>query len=150
MTLEEKYPSSESCSCEICVKYCQRPGWWTVNEATKAIEAGFAYRMMLELSPEFNFGVLSPAFKGNEANFALQLFSKQGCTFLNNDLCELYAHGLMPLECSYCHHKRKGMGDQCHLDIEKDWNTITGKKLIVRWGNITGFWGRQGIIMREK
>ena len=150
LSIREKYPPSEPCSCEICVGYCLRPGWWTVEEAEKAIEAGYASKMMLEISPERNFGVLSPAFKGNEVNYALQEFSKYGCTFLKDGLCELYNTGLVPLECRYCHHTRKGMGERCHKEIEQDWNSETGKRLIVRWGNITGFWRSQGVVLVER
>ena len=71
----KKYPPSEPCSCNICVSYCQRPGWWAVTEVTRAINAGYAKRMMLEMSPELTFGVLSPAFKGNEGNLAMQIFA---------------------------------------------------------------------------
>lgn len=145
MNLNDKYQPSASCSCQICKNFCLRPGWWTVDEAEKAIESGLANRMMLEISPERDFGVLAPAFKGNEANFALQLCSKNGCTFYNNGLCELYGTGLQPLECRYCHHDRKGLGLTCHLDIEKDWRRQQGQILIIEWGNIIGFWQRQGL-----
>ena len=30
------------CSCETCVSYCQSPGWWTIEEARLANDAGFA------------------------------------------------------------------------------------------------------------
>lgn len=150
MDLKEKYQPSEPCSCLICKNYCQRPGWWTVDEAEKAIESGLANRMMLEISPELGFGVLSPAFKGNESDYALQLFSQNGCTFYNQELCELFGTGFQPLECRYCHHDRKGKGLQCHLDIEKDWKTKYGQKLIIKWGNIIGFWERQGLELIEK
>lgn len=106
--------------------------------------------MMLEVSPDHRFGVLSPAFKGNEGNYSLQIFSNQGCTFLSNGLCELFAFGIQPLECRYCHHNRPGLGEQCHLDIESDWKTDDGKRLIVRWGNLTGFWESQGLVVKEK
>ncbi len=131
--LVEKYPPSEPCSCNICVSYCKRPGWWTVEEAKHAIEAGFANRMMLEISPEFTFGVLSPAFKGNEGNCALQLFAGNGCIFLKNSLCELYGSRFQPLECRFCHHDRKGEGIKCHLSIEKDWDTKDGQELVSLW-----------------
>jgi hypothetical protein len=150
-TLYEKYPPSEPCSCPICISYClKRPGWWTVEEAEKAIAAGYAKRMMLEISPEHSFGVLSPAFKGNECNYALQILSDQGCTFLMDGLCELFDTGFQPMECRFCHHSRKGHGIKCHSDIEKEWNTIEGKRLIVRWGNITGFWQQQGLVVNER
>ena len=76
-TLPEKYPPSEPCACEICLCYCIRPGWWTVEEATLALEAGYGNRMMLEIAPELTFGVLSPAFKGCEKSFATHQFAKQ-------------------------------------------------------------------------
>ena len=50
--LHQKYTPSEPCSCDICVAYCLRPGWWTLEEARKAIEAGYASRMMFEVSPD--------------------------------------------------------------------------------------------------
>ena len=147
--LKRKYPPSKPCSCDICKAYCQRPGWWTVEEAEKAIEAGQARRMMLEMSPEGDFGVLSPAFKGNEGNYALQIFSKNWCTFFKNELCELFSTEFQPLECRYCHHDRKGSGKKCHLDIEKDWKTKRGQDLIQKWGDITGFWTRQSMIRQN-
>jgi hypothetical protein len=150
ITLNEKYPPSPPCSCDICKSYCQRPGWWTVEEAIKAINGGLANRIMLEISPCQNFGVLSPSFKGNEANYALEIFSTRGCTFFQNGLCELFGTGLQPLECRFCHHERFGLGKKCHLDIEKDWNTKQAKRLIVKWGNIIGLWQRQGLLLIEK
>jgi hypothetical protein len=141
-SLAEKYPPSRPCACEICLGYCKRPGWWTVEEATRAITAGYANRMMLEMAPERSFGVLSPAFKGCEADFALDRCSERGCTFLKANRCELYDTGLQPLECRFCHHDRPGLGIQCHTDIEKDWNTPAGRALIVRWSKQTGFWER--------
>ncbi len=150
MNLYEKYPPSEPCSCSICVNFCKRPGWWTVEEASRVIDSGFANRMMLEISPERDFAVLSPSFKGNECNYAFQIFSKNGCTFLNNGLCDLFGTGLQPIECHFCHHMRMGSGKKCHLEIAKDWNTTEAKRLIVRWGNLTGLWQRQGLILTEK
>ena len=149
MNLKEKYPPSEPCSCDICKGYCIRPGWWTVKEAEKAIEAGLANRIMLEISPERNFGVLSPAFKGNEVNFALQIFSKNGCTFFHEGLCELFDTELQPLECRFCHHNRKGLGLKCHSDIEQDWKTKRGQKLVIKWIKIISFWKKQGLIPTE-
>jgi len=147
INLAKRFPPSKPCSCDICLGYCQRPGWWTVEEAAKAIEAGYADRMMLEMSPELTFGVLSPAFKGNEGKIAMQVFARQGCTFLKDDLCELFGTGLQPLECRYCHHTRVGLGKKCHSAIEKDWFSKEGQKLVIRWGELTGFFERQGIML---
>lgn len=141
-TLAEKYPPSEPCSCSTCIGYCRRPGWWTVEEASRALEAGYAGRMMLEMSPDRSFGVLSPAFRGCEAQFAASQFADRGCTFFVDQRCELHGTGLMPLECRYCHHDRVGLGPRCHADIERDWNTAAGRALVVRWSDVTAFWSR--------
>lgn len=141
-SLLERYPASEACGCPVCLDYCKRPGWWTVDQAGAALEAGYGHRMMLEMSAGNAFGVLAPAFKGCEGAFASQRFADRGCTFLKNDGCELHATGLQPLECSFCHHDRPGMGAHCHADIARNWNTSTGRKLIVRWSNLTDFWSR--------
>lgn len=132
-TLFEKYPPSVPCICEACVGYCARPGWWTVEEAARAMEAGYANRMMLEIAPELTFGVLSPAFKGCERSFARNEFARNGCTFLKNDRCELFGTGHQPLECRFCHHERHGLGLKCHTDLEKDWKTPAGQALVGKW-----------------
>ena len=140
MDLEQKYPASEPCTCPACVGFCARPGWWTLREAERALDAGMAGRMMLEMAPELSFGVLSPAFKGCEVAFATNQAALNGCGFLVNDRCELHGTGHQPLECRVCHHDRPGVGQQCHDDIEKEWNTPEGRKLVGRWGKMTGFW----------
>ena len=142
-SLLNKYPPSRPCACEICVGYCMRPGWWSVAEAVRAMVAGYGQRMMLELSPELTFGVLSPAFKGCEGKLASNLFSRNGCTFLRQTQCDLYGTGYQPLECRYCHHKRQGLGLSCHAHIERDWNTVRGQNLVQEWIELMGwkdFW----------
>lgn len=99
------------------------------------MKAGYAQRMMLEMSPDFSFGVLAPAFKGCGGRFALEIFADDGCNFLKNDRCELFGTGLQPLECRFCHHDRQGLGDKCHHALERDWNTPEGKSLVVKWSN---------------
>jgi hypothetical protein len=141
--LAHKYPPSQPCACQTCVAYCSRPGWWTVEEAAQAVDAGYGGRMMLEMAPDRSYGVLSPAFKGCETAFASDLFSTKGCTFLKDNRCELFGTGRQPLECRYCHHERVGKGVACHDDIGKEWNTPAGRELVVRWSKATGFWERQ-------
>jgi hypothetical protein len=136
--LHKKYPPSPPCTCDICRAYCARPGWWTVSEAARVIEAGYGERLMLEVSPERSFGVLSPAFKGNEGYFALHTFATTGCTFYHNGLCELHGTGLAPLECRFCHHERLGRGTRCHADLEKDWNSSAGQALVLKWAFLHG------------
>jgi hypothetical protein len=94
---------------------------------------------MLEVSPERTFGVLSPAFRGCEKNFAVQEYSKNGCNFLTNGLCELHGTGLQPLECRFCHHDRVGQGLECHTAIETEWNTPRGKKAVHKWIQLIRF-----------
>jgi len=144
--LEKRFPPSQPCSCEICLSYCQRPGWWSVEQAAMALAAGYANRMMLEIAPEFTFGVLSPAFKGNEGNFSLHFFAKRGCTFLNDNLCELFGTGLQPLECRFTHHTRQGLGPVCHSALEKDWYGKEGQRLILQWNEITHAFDWLGLI----
>jgi hypothetical protein len=111
-----------------------------VAEAARAIEKGYAQRMMLELAPDRNFGVLSPAFKGCEGTFASNLYAGRDCTFLVKRRCELYGTGVQPLECRFCHHDRPGQGSRCHAALEQDWDTPAGIALVRRWGKLTGFW----------
>ena len=94
------------------------------------------------MSPDRSFGVLAPAFKGCENQFAMQRYAGHGCTFLINDLCELFGTGLQPLECRFCHHDRPGQGPVCHADLEREWHTPEGITLVVRWSKLTGFWER--------
>jgi len=136
------YPPSPACRCQVCLDYCRRPGWWTVEEAAAALEAGYGERMMLEMSPGNAFGVLSPAFRGAEQGFATDEYADRGCTFLQIGLCELYGTGFQPLECRFCHHDRPGQGEKCHAEIGNQWNTAAGRALVVRWSNQTDFWKR--------
>ena len=111
------------------------------------MDEGYADRMMMEMSPELTFGVLSPAFKGNEENLAMQVYSDQGCTFLQDSLCELFGTGLQPLECRFCHHTRTGLGKKCHAAIENDWHSKKGQRLVIRWSQETRIFERYGLIL---
>jgi len=138
-TLPKQYPPSEPCGCEVCVGFCLRPGWWSVAEAARAIDAGYGPRMMLEMSPELSFGVLSPAFMGCEGALATNHYSRNGCTFLKQARCGLYGTGFQPLECRFCHHERLGLGILCHADLEADWNTRRGQTLVRKWVEMMGW-----------
>lgn len=131
-SIYRRYPPSEPCTCEVCRRYCRRPGWWTVEEAARAINAGYSGRMMLEISPEMTFGVLSPAFRGCEGKIATNLHAHRGCNFLKDGLCELHSTGLMPLECRFCHHDRVRLGPKCHEALEREWNTKSGQAQVAK------------------
>lgn len=95
---------------------------------------------MLEMSPDLSFGVLSPAFRGCEQNFALQEYAKNGCGFLKDGWCELFGTGFQPLECRFCHHDRKNQGQKCHSALERDWYSLRGRLLVERWALMSGLW----------
>ena len=136
--LYARYPPSPPCACPTCVSFCARPGWWLVSEARAAIDRGLARRMMLEISPELDLGVLSPAFRGNEGRLATRATARNGCTFLSGGLCALHGTGLQPIECRHCHHARAGSGDRCHLDVERDWASSKGRRLVRLWASLVG------------
>jgi hypothetical protein len=139
--LLKQYPPSPPCSCDICLSYCKRPGWWTVEQALLVLHEGYAGRIMLEISPEHTFAVLSPAFKGCEGGFAMQSAAEKGCNFLLADnCCELHATPFLPLECAFSHHERVGQSKLCHADLEKDWQTPQGQSLVKRWCRQLGWW----------
>lgn len=146
-SLYEKYPPSPPCECDICKSYCRRPGWWTVEQARRAAASGYAGRMMLELSPDRSFGVLSPAFRGCEGYFAVREYSRNGCCFLHNGLCELHGTSLLPLECGFCHHSRQGRGQRCHNELERDWKSAEGRVLVSRWIEYVGLGTKTGDII---
>lgn len=75
------------------------------------------------------FWNIIPAFKGNRVSFSLQLYDKDGCTFLKNGWCEPYGRRVNPMECKFFHYPEKGYGINCDIDIEKDRNHESGVDL---------------------
>lgn len=111
-----------------------------------ALRAGYAKRMMLEMPGDRSFGVLSPAFSGCEGNFALQAYACRGCCFLQGGLCELHGTGFQPLECRFCHHTRRGLGQRCHDALERDWHTPAGQMLVKEWAAAVNLWHKYGLL----
>jgi len=89
--------------------------------------------MMLEVAPDFSFAVLSPAFKGCEGYIAINEFASAGCIFYSGGLCEIHASDIQPLECRVCHHESQGMGPKIHRELENEWNTKKGQKVVINW-----------------
>ncbi len=133
LPLAERFPPSEACSCVVCRGYCARPGRWSVDQAQKALLAGYGVQMMLELSPDRKYGVLSPAFRGCEGMVSLQEYAQNGCTFFRHGLCALFHTGFEPLECRYCHHDRAGQVTICLDALMQDWLTPAGQALVRSW-----------------
>lgn len=92
--------------------------------------------MMLEISPDFKFAVLSPAFYGCEGFIATNDGAKNGCNLLKEGMCELHDTDFLPLECAFCHHERVGKGIVCHNEISDQWHTLEAQKLVARWQKI--------------
>jgi hypothetical protein len=42
LTLQQKYPPSPPCDCDVCRAFCRRPGWWTIGQARDAMDSGSA------------------------------------------------------------------------------------------------------------
>lgn len=134
-SLRDRFPPSPPCTCDVCVGYCARPGWWSVEQAAAALET-LAPRMMLELSPDRRSGVLAPAFRGCEGRIATSAGALAGCTFLVAQRCELFGTPHAPLECRFCHHDRRGLGPACHDALAASWRTPLGQALVARWQNL--------------
>lgn len=87
----------EACSCKECARECAKvPGWLAPDEAIRAIEAGFAGRLMMV--QENDVLALSPARCGCEGQLANHGCGR--CTFLTGDgRCEIHDSGFKPIEC---------------------------------------------------
>ncbi len=53
----------------------------------------------------------------------------------------------MPLECRFCYHERAGLGQKCHLDIEKEWNTAMGQAQVTKRAKQFGLWAKFKILL---
>ncbi len=148
-TMLQLLPPSAACCYEVH-KNAHRTGWWAVEEAKKAIEAGLSPRMMLEVSPDLSYGVLSPAYRSCEGNVSLSSCRKNGCTFCADGLCRLYNTGLQPLECRFGHHPSADIASNCHQTIERDWRTSKGQALVQAWTNEVGLWVRYKFTRNEQ
>jgi hypothetical protein len=140
-SLSDRFPPSAACTCEVCVAYCARPGWWSVEQAAAALDAVGA-RMMLELSPDRRFAALAPAFRGCEGRVATSAGALAGCTFLVRQRCELFETPHAPLECRFCHHERRHQGRACHDALVDDWRRPAGQAVVGRWQNMMRMLGR--------
>lgn len=106
------------CSCVRCTSLCRKaPGWFTPDEARRAIDAGFAEQLMLDywIKHPSNVYILCPATLRHEktraantdelygdmsfAEAMLAAPSKGICVFLDRGLCSIHASGFKPLQC---------------------------------------------------
>lgn len=134
--------ATTECNCERCQKGCQRyPGWMTVDEAKRAMDAGHAKDLMRDYwaSMEGNISVLCPAIEGYEGRTAAWLPDGK-CVFFSNGKCGIHNSGFKPRQCResfLC----KGIGPGKSEFIE-EWNSPEGKEQVRRFRELNQ-WGQQ-------
>jgi hypothetical protein len=132
----------------------RNPGWFAPEEARKAIEAGFANRMMCDWwEPDARYGneeniyVLAAASVGCEGDMAPTFtfwdilfgrgLSKGKCCMLNKDrLCEIHDSGFKPLQCRTalaCGAQEPWAGYNSNLETIKLWDTGEGRAVVELW-----------------
>ena len=139
-----------SCHCDKCVGPCMTtPGWMLPSEAKKAIENGFANRLMRdwwepssELGNDDRIYVLAPASLGNEGQDADEMpdslwgalsWCHGRCTFLNREnKCELHNTEFKPNECRTASVCGKQNGTS-RVELARLWNSDEGRSVIALW-----------------
>lgn len=133
----------KSCKCEKCLSCCQwAPGWPTPEEAQKAIDAGFATKLMRDWwEPDTDFiervYLLCPAVHGHESDDAPNgsFWSGKGiCSLLENNLCTIHESGFKPTECRMAFGCQNGSdSNETRLKIVHAWNTPEGRAIVSNW-----------------
>lgn len=143
-----------SCECAECVANCKRyPGWFTPDEAKRAIDAGYANRLMRdywegEKTPIY---VLAPAVVGCEGGdiqpddawigaqrglmaWVLGEVYPGRCTFLADDKCAIHDSGFKPIQCrtAFCQDTENKLW-KSKLDVADLWNTEEGHAVLALW-----------------
>jgi Fe-S-cluster containining protein len=124
------------CSCKRCKEECRRcPGWFTPEEAVKAIEAGYAPRMSAVVQLHHKtlrpITALAPSVIGSEGK---RYYHRAGrCTFLNHlDRCEIHRSGFKPVECRLGFSCRPSTNPN-ELEMFAMWDTPEGKSAVEKW-----------------
>lgn len=146
-----------SCTCTACVGACRRnPGWMTPAEASIAIAAGHAGKLMRDwLEPCDKLGnhqriyVLAPAAAGHSGGDAPELnwlecmmgtAAKGRCVFLTaRNRCAIHASGFKPIQCraSLCCQDDQDSSDFDNYAVARLWNTRRGRQLVTRCRRLT-------------
>ena len=58
--------------------------------------------------------------------------------------CVNISHWYEPIECLFCRHDRVGQGPICHRALEKDWDSVAGRRLVNNWITRVGLTKRYG------
>ena len=148
----------KACACAKCVDLCRRnPGWFTPQEAAKALAAGLADKLMCDwLEPSNEVGnderifVLAPAADARGGEMAPEWDEMHGggggmfaallgplpykgrCIFFKKDRCAVHDSGFKPRQCV----ENFGCDGQIRADnyeMARLWNNEEGRALIATW-----------------
>lgn len=159
---EVKRGTVESCTCHECVSACEHnPGWMSPADATRAIEAGHAGKLMLDwLEPCTEVGnktrifVLSPASDDRGGGMAPEVEEMHGfssgrcffgmwlggerpykgrCVYLKRGRCSIHASGFKPHQCRMS----LGCGDNDlgvdNYTMAKMWRGREPRAVVAEW-----------------
>lgn len=159
MTNKHTTGTLASCTCRECTEACEKnPGWFSPEQADKALMAGHAKKMMLDwldpsskLSNDEEIWILAPAARGFEARKAPDMDEMQGgsgpfshlygdppykgrCVFLENGLCSLHDSGFKPTQCCSALHGQQHKGEwKSNYDMARMWNNPEAQKIVAKW-----------------
>lgn len=143
----------EDCACARCKSLCRNPGWFDPAEARKAIDAGYANKIMVDywVRSSGNIFILSPASKGCEKDRApntdelggfsalvMGLSAKGQCVLQAEDgLCSIHTSGFKPAQC------RAAKACEGNAGIENEvtarlWDNPESQALVREWMAIVG------------
>ena len=136
------------CRCEKCISGCRRmPGLFAPAQATQAIEAGLADRLMAVgyHDDRGTYRALAPLTSPKDGvyhptaitpHLRLETASAKGrCTFFTaDDRCEIHASGFKPLECASALLCKTSGGDVAsNTEIRDAWASPEGRRVIAVW-----------------
>ena len=128
--MEEMAKHVPSCSCDECVRMCERPCWPTPDEAQRLIDAGYGNKLMLDYwAASANVYLLCPAERGREGGNA-SFIPRNGCTLLKNGRCTIH-NVCKPLEGRVASHD--GKHDGVHQSVAALWDTDKGRSIVAAW-----------------
>jgi hypothetical protein len=160
LTLKELTLVDSECKCEECTENCAwRPGWPSLEEAKKLVEAGYGKELMVDwwggdsFTPDLSrIYLLCPAGKGHAGDDAAEgslsdIFSvgrlpAMPCVMLTPEkLCKLHGSGMKPVECR-CTSCNTPDPDYIHEAAAESWNSPRGAAFVLQWMYDVGYTGR--------
>lgn len=141
---------TKPCTCQTCVRACEKyPGWMTPEEAEKAIDAGYAPKLMIDWLSDFEDGnveVLAPASEGSEGGRAPEMpyegsifailyahdWCPGRCVLLKDGLCTIHDSGFKPIHCrrASCDPKQSAVSKHEVADL---WRGEKGTAVMQKW-----------------